>query len=271
MLPYPHAGLETHQGLATCARDEGIRPTRGTYAVHLVVTDASGLTSESATTATITNVPPAVHVDSPAPIVSGDAFTLNATFVDPGIRDMPWRYTIDWSVGSATEGSTNTQSAPITAVSPRYCVAGTHPVTVSVTDKDNGTGTKSITLTVNRIEVPMSVLTQSLQPKARGELPVAVLSTSAFDATKLDVASITLGDGTLAGAPVTRRPNGTTASVLADVNGDGRADLLLHFDREQLSALGVYSAPTTHLVLLGSLTDGCSEVRASADVRTLGG
>jgi len=155
--------------------------------------------------------------------------------------------------------------------SPRYCAAGTRHLNVSVTDKDNGTGVASADLTVSRIEVPLSVLVRSLEPRARGELPVVVLGTSTFDPTTLDVSSITLGDGASAAVPVSRHPNGTTASTLDDVNGDGHPDLLVHFDREKLGAAGVYTAPTTRFVLLGRLTDGCREIRGDAEVPTHGG
>lgn len=58
--------------------------------------------------------------------------------------------------------------------------------------------------------------------KSKGVISVAVLTTSTFDATTIDPLSVRFG------------PNGATAVQgrrhLADANGDGKLDLILHFD-----------------------------------------
>ncbi len=59
--------------------------------------------------------------------------------------------------------------------------------------------------------------------RSRGKLPVAILSTAAFDASTINPFTITV-----AGAPVTLKPNGTPMSSLEDINGDGLLDLVVH-------------------------------------------
>jgi hypothetical protein len=90
-----------------------------------------------------------------------------------------------------------------------------------------------------------------------------------LDVRQLDVESIVLGNGTSPGVPVARHPNGSAASSLEDLNGDGRPDLLLHFDRELLASNAILSAPSTRLILLGRYVDGCREVTGQEEVRVL--
>jgi hypothetical protein len=58
---------------------------------------------------------------------------------------------------------------------------------------------------------------------SRGKTPVAILSTADFDASTINPFTITV-----AGAPVTLKPNGTPMSSLEDINGDGLLDLVVH-------------------------------------------
>ena len=241
----------------------------GSYSVRLVITNGNS-NDTSWTIATIRNVAPTVELDAIAPTVSGSVVTVRTRFSDPGIRDMPWRYDIDFSVGPRTSGSTAIQSDPIVATSPRYCAEGIYTVTASVTDRDGGTGQASRSVTVSRLAIPIKVLTKTLNPRSKGELTVEVYGMPSFDPTTLDVGTISLGDGASAAVAVSRRPNGEPQSAIADVNGDGRADLVLHFPREQLEATGVLVPPSTRLVLLGRSLDGCQEVRGSEEVRILG-
>jgi hypothetical protein len=65
-----------------------------------------------------------------------------------------------------------------------------------------------------------------INPKSRGNIPVALLSSATFDALKVDPGSVRFG------------PNGNDATALRcgkggeDVNNDGRLDLVCHFDTQ---------------------------------------
>lgn len=242
----------------------------GSYTVVLTATDPQGATATSSAIATVANAAPSVQVVPPTPIVSGASFTLHASFADPGVSDMPWRYDIDWGTGTPTTGSTSSQSDPLVAESPRYCAPGAYTVRASVTDKDGGVGSAARTITVARIGIGVDVLAKKVNARSKGTLPVAVLGSAAVDARQVDVSSVLLGTATDPGVPVDRRPNGRFLAETRDVNGDGIPDLVLHFAREALGARGLLTPPATELVLLGQLTDGCRQVSGSDVVQVLG-
>jgi PKD repeat protein len=241
----------------------------GTYTATLTATGTTGLRASATSAVTVANVPPAVYLVAPSQILSGDTFPLQATFGDPGIRDMPWTYVINWGLGPPFAGSTSSQSDPITANSPRYCAAAPYLLKVDVTDKDGGAGSSTASLTVNRITIPLRVLTETINPRSKGTLGVAVLSTSAIDAREIDVATLTLGDQAGNTVPVARHPNGQFFVSFEDVDHDGRADLVAHFSRESVASSGVLSSPTAMLWTFARLSDGCREVMGNAELRVL--
>ena len=242
----------------------------GAFTATLTATDSKGLSASAPASVTVANVAPVLRVDSSTRLVSGESFTLHAAFTDAGVRDMPWRYSVDWGTGAPTDASTVSQTSPILAPSPRYCAAGTYTVRATLADKDGGVGGAVAVVSVDRATIPFDVLTGTLNARSRGKLPVAVLSTARFDARELDAATVTLGDGNGRPMPVARRPNGRPFASVEDVNGDGRPDLVLHFEREPLSAQAILAAgPSTQLVLLGRLADGCSEVRGTETLSVL--
>ena len=82
-------------------------------------------------------------------------------------------------------------------------------------------------------------------------IPVAILSTSTFDVSAVVAASVIFG------------PSGATSTQnsLEDVNGDGRADLVLHF-RTQETGLkpGDTQACLTGQTKSGTPIHGCDSV-----------
>ncbi len=69
----------------------------------------------------------------------------------------------------------------------------------------------------------------SLNLGANGTTPSAILSTPTFDATAVDISTITL-----AGAPVATKNNGAWMISFEDVNRDGRLDLVFHVTTSKL-------------------------------------
>jgi hypothetical protein len=114
---------------------------------------------------------------------------------------------------------------------------------------------------VNCISVGLEVKPGSNQTsinlRSRGVLPVAILSTASFDATKVNPLTVKFGR------------TGTEASPVhwsfADVNGDGRPDILLEF---KVQNTGI-QAGDTQAALMGRTSDG-TPFRGFAAITTTG-
>jgi hypothetical protein len=241
----------------------------GAYTIAVAVTDDDLGVGNDDVSMTVNNVAPTVSAGADAEVTSGETYNFSGSFSDPGILDAPWDWTIDWGFGTDATGSTNDQAAPIVS-SIQVCVAGTYNVVLSVTDKDDDTGTDNLTLTVPFFEVGIDVTPGSTpNPIAlsnKGLLPVAILSTATFDATQVDPATVYLGNEVGTDTPVAKRNNGTYYSSNQDVNRDGRLDRVLQFRIPDLVSNGDVVAGTTELVLRGFQVDGCTNFRGEGAV-----
>jgi hypothetical protein len=94
---------------------------------------------------------------------------------------------------------------------------------------------------------------------SNGTVPVAILSTADFDATKVDPLTVTL-----ASAPVKLKGKGTPMFSIEDVDRDGRPDMLVHVSTQAL----VLSPNDTEAVLEGNTTEGIY-IRGSDTVRVV--
>jgi hypothetical protein len=118
---------------------------------------------------------------------------------------------------------------------------------------DDTNGAHDVFVHDNTINVTLQIgPSHSINPRSNGVLPVAILTTPAFDAASVDVSSVLFGS---AGAT---EAHGT--GHLQDVDGDGDVDLLLHFETPATGiACGDTSASltgqtVTSLPIIGSVT-----------------
>ena len=250
---------------STIADPTHIFADNGSYTVTLTVTDQAGLTHSKSLSVSIANVAPSVELSlSDATVPSGASAGLIGSFSDPGVNDATWKWVIDWGNGTSS-GEAALQSAIIAATN-RFCEARVHTVVLSVRDKDDGVGSASKTVTVTR--VPMTIaLPGAINGAPNGTVPVTIFGTTTLDASQIDVATLTLGDGNGADASVNVRPNGTLHAALDDVNGDGRLDLVAHVSRDALAAAGDLSDGTAQLTARATLKDGCVRLEGTASVK----
>lgn len=89
-----------------------------------------------------------------------------------------------------------------------------------------------------------------INPDSQGRIAVAILSTDTFDATQVDTSTVHFGTA-----------NVVTATI-EDVNGDGRPDMVLHFNTTDVGiACGDASATLTGTSLSGQLIQGSDSIR----------
>jgi probable HAF family extracellular repeat protein len=89
------------------------------------------------------------------------------------------------------------------------------------------------------IDVKPGSATNPVNPRSNGVIPVAILSSPTFNAATVDASSVRFGPGAAA--------ESHGRGHIEDVNGDGRPDMLLHFDTR---ASGITCA-TTSVTLTG--------------------
>jgi len=115
----------------------------------------------------------------------------------------------------------------------------------------------SSTITVQITIKPPAVQPVPINPTARGTIPVGILSTSTFDATtQVDRTSLTFGH------------TGNEASLafcnVEDLDGDGRLDLVRHFNGQETGIL----VGDTVAFLKGKTVSG-SQIEGSEEIKTV--
>jgi hypothetical protein len=106
-----------------------------------------------------------------------------------------------------------------------------------------------------RLDIKPGSFPNSINPRNRGVVPVAILTTDTFDTTTVDPMSVKFG------------PNGAVESnsSLEDVNGDGRLDLVLKFSTQ---ATGIKCGDTSASVT-GTTIDG-QVIKGADSINTVG-
>ena len=96
----------------------------------------------------------------------------------------------------------------------------------------------------------------SINPRSKGVIPVAILTNQNFDATTVDVSTVVFGPG---GAPLAHNGH------IEDVDGDGDNDLMLHFKTQKTGI----QCGDTEATLSGETIDG-QAIGGSDSVKTVG-
>ncbi len=108
-----------------------------------------------------------------------------------------------------------------------------------------------------QIDIKPGSFPNSINPRSRGKIPVAILTTDSFDATTASPKTLRFGPTGTEAAPV--------RSALADVDRDGDIDLILHFNTQ---ATGIKCGGTS--ALLTGETFGGQAIEGSDSIRTVG-
>ena len=239
----------------------------GVFAVTLTVTDdPAGAPDEVTTTATITNVSPAVGtITGPLePVLVGTEVTVGADFTDPGTLDTHYG-TIDWGDGPAS-AATITETGGSGSVSGKhtYTTPGVYAVQVSVTDDDGGTGASSIFDLVVAVEIDIKPGSDPncFNSNGHGVLPVAILGTVDFDVAAIDAATVKLEDLSVEERGRRRKKLMAHFDDVSGPNGipDGFIDLVLQFKDD-----GTFTSGSSTANLTAYLDDG-TQIVGSDDI-----
>jgi PKD repeat protein len=113
-----------------------------THTVHGRITDSSGGASDYTAQVTVNNVAPTPSISTPSGAEAGTAAAFQASATDPSTADTNAGFTYSWNFGDGT--------SPVSGANPShtFAAAGTYTITLSATDKDNGTSSTSVSFTV---------------------------------------------------------------------------------------------------------------------------
>jgi len=116
------------------------------------------------------------------------------------------------------------------------------------------------------IDIKPGSTPNSINPTNMGNVPVAILSSEMFDVFEIDTASLVFANGEAAPAHDLADPMNFT-NHLEDVDGDGLADLVVHFSTEETGiAFGEMMACLGGEALDGVRIRGCDSVRTVPDM-----
>jgi hypothetical protein len=103
------------------------------------------------------------------------------------------------------------------------------------------------------IDIKPGSFPNSINPRSKGKIAVAILATDTFDATTVDVSTVLFGATATEAAPV--------QSSLEDVDGDGDLDMILHFNTQHTGIqCGDTSAFLTGETFSGQMIEGSDSV-----------
>lgn len=107
------------------------------------------------------------------------------------------------------------------------------------------------------IDIKPGSFPNSINPRSKGRIPVAILTTATFDATTVDPSTVRFGATGTEAAPV--------HFALEDVDGDGDIDMILHFNTQDTGIVcgNIFASLTGETV-------GGQEIAASNSIQTVG-
>ncbi|MFN8491658.1 MAG: hypothetical protein U0350_28930 [Caldilineaceae bacterium] len=105
-----------------------------------------------------------------------------------------------------------------------------------------------------QIDIKPGSNTNPINPRSKGKIPVAILTSATFNALAVNAATVRFGAKGTEAAPV--------LVAVEDVNGDGRPDLLLHFNTQETRLqCGQTSALLTGETLGGQAIHGADVIQ----------
>jgi PKD repeat protein len=243
----------------------------GAHSAVLTVSDGRGGVAQARVDVVVANAKPVVNAGADVRVNAGESVGFSGQFSDKGVKDAPWRWVWDLGSHGSYDGNAESQAAAIVG-SKRFCKAGSFPVKLTVVDKDGGSGSDELVVTVDALPVQIDVDPNAinLNGNGHGMVTVRIYSRDGLDATALNPDAIRLTNGSGQGTQLARSGSGRWHwSADADLNGDGRLDVSAGFRRDELIANGDLTPGTAELSLSGEV-GSCGDALGKAPVRVMG-
>src|SRR5207248_3238643 len=116
---------------------------------------------------------------------SAKSFDLGS-FTDPGVNDNPWKVHVDWGDSTSSDPADASTTGSLGSASHTYDDNGSFTVSVKVTDKDNGSDTKTFKVTV--ANVPPTATLGNNGPVDEGS-PAAISFSAQHDPSSADTSA----------------------------------------------------------------------------------
>jgi len=220
----------------------------GTDSFTYTIKDSKNATATATVTVTVNKAPVAAPDAGQTEV--GVAITISVLVNDHDDNGDTLTVT---AVGTAANGNVTLSSNGAVTYSPNTGFAGQDQFSYTIGDGKGGTSTAEVYIVVNPknvlIDIKPGSYPNSINLGSNGVVPVAILSTDSFDATTVDPATVSL-----AGADVAMRGKGNRyLASNQDVNADGRLDLVLQIETENLNPADLQDGYGT---VVGTTTDG---------------
>ncbi|MBC8191103.1 MAG: T9SS type A sorting domain-containing protein [FCB group bacterium] len=226
----------------------GVNPTvslgGGSHTITLTVDDGNGGLASDDLTVTVV-------LDTDAPELEAPADLMVYANTAGGFSG---------AIGDAIAVDACDPTPVVSSDAPALFLLGDTEVTYTAVDAAGNSSTGTQTVTVEPFPVTVDIKpgsdNNSVNPKSRGVIPVAILSEAGFDATTIDVSSLSFGPGGAATAH---------SGHIEDVDDDGDDDLMLHF-RTQASGVssGDVALCLTGFTLSGIPLAGCDGINGNS-------
>ncbi len=201
----------------------------GTDTFTYVISDGHNHTATATVTVTVNKAPVAAPDAGQTEV--GMAITIPVLAND---LDGDGDALIIMGVGAAANGSAAVNTDGTVTYTPNAGFAGQDEFSYVISDGKGGASTAEVFIVTNPKNVLIDIKPggnpNNINLGSNGVVPIAILSTASFDATTVDPATVSMAG---AGVAVRGKANRYLASN-QDVNADGRLDLVLQVETENL-------------------------------------